>query len=777
MPLGYYALRVLRAFFYGGVFMLVKKAKLRRSGYCTNKIRGIDLNPRNEYNQFMLSQPVRRTQLNRQQALFWIFGGLYLSWLIWGEKVPEQQLLLGQLTMIFTTAVGLYFSWKNHHLYTEITYKRSWLWISLGFLSFFVQQFIWFLENILPLPLSLHPLTAILYAIGNIFFWIGLFLYPFKLRTLLGKPRLLLELTLTHAALITIFWLALIKPFAPALQTLGVFQFLPLIFDLTSIIILISMFILSETRQKYTHLSWMAFGFIAFLFSDMGYLSLLSSQQHYSAGSAVDLGWVIGDLILIMVLLRQTTAVQPHQQSFWGRIFIRIQSLLPTVTVIVLGWYSIITWQFSGILDNLGLWTTLVLGLGLFLRQGIIAGEFALEQYASLVNSIAEPAFICDQNGSLRTVNPALLEIGNFENQDILFQPLESLFDFSPEEQTWWDAILQKKQKLVFKDLQRELTLKTKYGHVIPVMLSLRPIQNSSNPSFAIAGTAHDLRLQKMQQNEIRSAYEEVAQARAALERLNAGLEQLVNEKTADLQTAYAQLEEQNKQLQQLDQIKSDFVSLVSHELRAPLTNIRGGIELLLSGYIQEPERINQFLQQVQMEILRLSQFTETILDLSALDANRLPLYPEPMPLSKAVINLQNYYQNSPEYERMLWDIPETLPPIMADHKALHSILFHILDNAVKYAPQGTITLSAQPQQDFVNITITDQGKGIPEEALPLLFERFYRASMDDAQTVYGHGLGLYLVRRFTEAMQGEVHVQNTPQGGAQFTIRLPSVT
>jgi signal transduction histidine kinase len=179
----------------------------------------------------------------------------------------------------------------------------------------------------------------------------------------------------------------------------------------------------------------------------------------------------------------------------------------------------------------------------------------------------------------------------------------------------------------------------------------------------------------------------------------------------------------------------------------------------------------------VQSEILRLSQFTETILDLSALDANRLPLYPEPLNLMTVVNSLREHYQHGDQYERLVWDVPPDMPPSLADQKALYSALFQILDNAFKYAPQGDITVSAKPEDRYLLISVSDHGPGISEEALPFLFDRFYRVNMADAQTIYGHGLGLYMVRRFTEAMQGRVGVQNNIHGGAKFTIRLPIVS
>ena len=135
---------------------------------------------------------------------------------------------------------------------------------------------------------------------------------------------------------------------------------------------------------------------------------------------------------------------------------------------------------------------------------------------------------------------------------------------------------------------------------------------------------------------------------------------------------------------------------------------------------------------------------------------------------------LQQHYQEILREERLVWLIPADLPAVLADQKALHSVLFHLLDNALKYAPQGEIEITAFAQPESVCVQVRDHGAGIPASAQPFLFERFYRARMTDAQTIYGHGLGLYLVRRFVEAMNGSVSAANHPEGGACFQFTLP---
>jgi signal transduction histidine kinase len=321
---------------------------------------------------------------------------------------------------------------------------------------------------------------------------------------------------------------------------------------------------------------------------------------------------------------------------------------------------------------------------------------------------------------------------------------------------------------------EREIHSRT--GESILVSLSLQPIQPGGDDRLSLAGTAHDLRELKKQQKDLREAYEQIASAHDELERMNQQLADKVAEETANLNVALNRLEKQNRELQKLDQLKSDFVSLVSHELRAPLTNINGGIEMVLARESRLPVRTKQSLELVQGEIARLTRFVETILDISALDAGRLPLTIAPLALSQVVTTIQRQMTHLPEKERVKWEIPDSMTDMLADENAVNSILFHLLDNAFKYAPEGRIIVSAGSKGRRGWITVTDQGTGIPSGAIPYLFDRFYRYNTEDDREVYGHGMGLYIVKRFLEAMQGSIEVLNLPEGGAQFTCWLPLV-
>jgi PAS domain S-box-containing protein len=705
-----------------------------------------------------------------------VFLALYTAWLLWGRSGPWERLLVGNLVMVFTGLVALVTAWKARSQQSQPRLRSAWSWLVAGLVLWPLGDLLRMAYQILAPALVYHiTLLDAVYLLGSIAFWMGLLVYPRLPRLVFGRLVLLFDAGLTAAAALTMVWLIVLKPAVASLPGQGGGNPLAVLYplaDLISLILLMSLFLVADVRHLPAPFGWISLGLMAYTISDLAYASLLVGGQ-YQTGNPIDLGWVLGDGLITLAALSQLRTSKADQQSFqWvkSKLIPRLQALLPLLTTLVLGWYALLTWQLHGQPDQLGLWVTVVLGLGLVARQGIITGEIELQKYASLVNSVAEPAFVCDNRGRLRLMNPALLETAGYANlQELLGYSLENLVQIPA-------GTIGLLSQGLSRGWSGELALHRRDGSSIPVYLSLRLLKPSGSDRLALAGTAHDLSDQKRQQAALQAAYEQIASDRTMLEQLNVQLEEKVVEKTASLSQAYSQLEQQHKALQELDQLKSDFISMVSHELRAPLTNINGGIELLLAGKYPVSDGVRQNLTLVQAEIERLTRFVETILDLSALDAGRAPLYPAPASLHPITETLCQQMSHREGAERVCWDVPEDLPPLLADEQALTSVLFHLLDNALKYAPQGAITVSAGAQDGQAWIKVTDEGPGIPAEALPLIFDRFYRLNSADSQMIYGHGLGLYIVKRLLEAMHGEISAENRPQGGACFTCWLPLV-
>ncbi|MEW6505755.1 MAG: PAS domain-containing sensor histidine kinase [Chloroflexota bacterium] len=709
---------------------------------------------------------------------------LYAAWLLWGSTDPWERYWLGNFSILAGgAAAAATAGWLSTVVEGDARRGYRLLGMGLG---------VWALNDLLRMTLLaampgflLRPnLCDVLYLPGALLIAAGLVRFPRPLPSSGSRLRRWLDVTLTSLASLTLIYLLAVQPRlnAPpaAGNPLGILY--PLA-DLVLLLVVADLLLLSDARRFSLPFGWLTAALAVIALTDLLYATALF-QGNYQIGSVTDLGWAVGDALWLAVLLRTPFAIrlltpggevsQPAGRLLQSGL-VRLQSLLPILAVLVLGWFVLLDWQLTDQFNQPVLGVTVLLVLGLIARQGLVTGEVEFEQYAGLVKSVAEPAFICDETGRLTLVNPALAAATGYSEADLTSRTLTDLLPEPPGAYSWLD-LAKIEQEDEVRGWSGETVLLRSSGERLPVFLSLRPVLSSSAKRLTIAGTAHDLSLQKRQQAALQAAYERIAADRAELERLNRELEQRVAEKTADLSQAYQQLEAQNRMLRELDRLKSDFVSLVSHELRAPLTNIKSGIELLMYGTRPLSGRSSQILSLVQAEIERLTHFVETILDLSALDAGKLPLYPAPLPVRRIYTALQNQIAHLPEADRVRWSLPEDCPAVLADEQALISVLFHLLDNAFKYAPQGEIEVSAGAENGRLWLRVRDHGGGLPPDALPHLFEQFYRHDSQDNRTVYGHGLGLYIVRRLVEAMQGEVCAENHPQGGACFTCWLPLV-
>ncbi len=275
------------------------------------------------------------------------------------------------------------------------------------------------------------------------------------------------------------------------------------------------------------------------------------------------------------------------------------------------------------------------------------------------------------------------------------------------------------------------------------------------------------------------SLLKKLIKARAETEQLNRNLELLVKERTATLATRNIELAQANTQLQKLDQMKSDFVSLVSHELRAPLTNLNGALELTLQNVQQIPLQTQRVLGLMALECQRLTSFVQNLLDMSRLEAGRLKLTLGPVAviplLTRAVATVL------PDTRRPIqWQVTTHLPPVWADEVYLEEIIRNLLINADKYTPPTTpIDIAVLVEEHCLKIMLTDYGPGVPMDAQGKIFERFYRQENGDQVSNRGWGLGLYFAKALTEAQGGCLKITSPVHASSQnpgscFRITLP---
>jgi PAS domain S-box-containing protein len=705
-----------------------------------------------------------------------LYAGLYAVWALASLVTDPRRVVVGNLAGLWPGLLAAHAALTLARApQLSLRLRQAWGLMGLAVGCWLLSDVIGAIYELilgvrLPAPSLADPLSLVGYCLAVA----ALLTYPTITRERFGRARLLLDMGLTSGAAIALGWLVLLRPILSTLTTISPADvFWAIVYpmaDLALLLIWLNVWLVLGVGRWRSALSFVAAGFAAFAIAHLGY-TYLAVRGQYETGHPVDLGLVIGTSLIGLGALYQrdhlNEKLYPAGDVQRPLLLQRAQALLPLATTIVLGWYVVVDWQLTGRLDPVGLWAVFLLGLTVVARQGVVAGEVELRQYAELVQNAADPAFICGPDGRLQLVNPALLSATQYRHaSELVGQPLSQLLSLG--------GAMPRPDYLLKHGWSGEAALHRRDGAPLPVYLSLRPVHHDVTSRSALAGTAHDLTHIKEQEASLRAAYEQVAAARRELETLNAELEQKVAEKTRGLSEANLQLAQQNAALQTLDTLKSDFVSLVSHELRAPLTTVSGGIELLLTDPAELTPSARETLALVQTHIRRLTKFVETILDLSALESGRLPLYPVPLALDAALDVIRAQLSVGPTGARLLIALPADLPPVLADERALTSVISHLIDNALKYAPTGAVRVTADAGPGRVLVHVSDEGPGIPPEAREKIFEKFERLDPHDDRSVYGHGLGLYMSRRLLRALGGDIEAGAAPGGGARLTFWLP---
>jgi two-component system, OmpR family, phosphate regulon sensor histidine kinase PhoR len=257
-------------------------------------------------------------------------------------------------------------------------------------------------------------------------------------------------------------------------------------------------------------------------------------------------------------------------------------------------------------------------------------------------------------------------------------------------------------------------------------------------------------------------------------------LTEQLNETGEKLQAMFEQLQREQMELEKLERVRKDFVINVSHELRTPLASIQGYTETLLDGAVHDPEHNVRFLTIIRQNAERLGRLTADLMTLSRLE------------LKSTKFQFASYY-----VDELLRDCCDSVRPIaekkqieivlesgperaevFCDSEAAHQVMSNLLDNAIKYTPEGgKIVVGSKRQRgkiETIETFVRDTGIGIPPEELPRLFERFYRVDKARSRQMGGTGLGLAIVKHLVRAMGGEVRVESIPGQGSTFLFTLP---
>lgn len=232
-----------------------------------------------------------------------------------------------------------------------------------------------------------------------------------------------------------------------------------------------------------------------------------------------------------------------------------------------------------------------------------------------------------------------------------------------------------------------------------------------------------------------------------------------------------------------LTQAHSDFVSVVSHEFRTPLTSIKGFADTLIRyGGSLEIEQQKRFISIIKHQADRLTRLVENLLLVSKLGAQRTQFAFRPINIKRTVERIiQSVEGKLAEPRQFVVQIPEDVPDIWADPDKLEQVMLNLIDNAAKYSYPNTevrVTAKALDESgDRVQVDIKDQGVGIPAEHLPNIFNKFSRIDNPLTREVEGTGLGLYITKSLTKAMGGDISVASEHNVGTTFSVVLPAAT
>jgi len=229
-----------------------------------------------------------------------------------------------------------------------------------------------------------------------------------------------------------------------------------------------------------------------------------------------------------------------------------------------------------------------------------------------------------------------------------------------------------------------------------------------------------------------------------------------------------------------VDRIRRDFVANASHELRTPLTSIRGFVEALEDGGLQETETATRFLSRIRANADRMASLVDDLLELSRLESGARAAAVEPLDGSALASDVvASFVKIAARKSISLVSEPSDAPRILGDGDRLRRVLEHLVDNALKYTPDGGavkvgVRRQGEGEEAGVVVSVEDTGPGIGAEHLPRLFERFYRVDTARSRELGGTGLGLSIVKHLAESMGATVKVTSTPGKGSRFEVHLP---
>jgi len=227
-------------------------------------------------------------------------------------------------------------------------------------------------------------------------------------------------------------------------------------------------------------------------------------------------------------------------------------------------------------------------------------------------------------------------------------------------------------------------------------------------------------------------------------------------------------------EVNRVNMVRRDFVSNVGHELRTPLASIRALAETIEAGNVDPGPETSEFAGRIRQQVDRLTLLTNELIELSRIESGAIDLKPVAVDLAAIASQAADLLKTRSDLSKVRVDVPAAGPTVEADADSVLRAFSNLLDNAIKFSPDGgTVRVEfATDAGDAVTFSVSDEGPGVPDVDLPRVFERFYKS--DSSRSQPGVGLGLAIVKHIVRAHGGTVQAANRPEGGSRFEVTLP---
>jgi PAS domain S-box-containing protein len=400
---------------------------------------------------------------------------------------------------------------------------------------------------------------------------------------------------------------------------------------------------------------------------------------------------------------------------------------------------------------------------------------------SSLYENATEGIILNNGRGEIVLVNPAAERIFGYRAEELVGKPIETLIPqrYAEHHKGLRDGFYAKPGNRVMGH-GRDLYGRRKDNTEMPVEVSLSSYR-LDDELYVIAFIV-DITHRKSIENDMRVQQQELEKMANDMRRLNTQLEAKVEERTLILKEALQKLEQSQQELnealqkeKQLNEIKSSFVSMASHEFRTPLSTVLSSA-VLIGKYTRTEEQSNRdrHIKRIKDSVKHLNDLLEDFLSLGKLEEGKIFFHAE-------LVNVHLFLEDSTEEIKAIIKDGQTievtctgLTSIATDKKLLKNVLINLLSNAVKFSPEhSVIRLKSQTSPDNLLISITDTGIGIPEEEQQHMFTSFYRAK--NAVNIQGTGLGLHIVKRYVDLLGGSITLKSTLGEGTTVTVEVPA--